>query len=303
VNEGQVVPCALCGATDTVRLYTKWKWGIERCRRCGLVYANPRAPESKILGRYSSEYFWNEYLPAAGAAGGHIDYVFIDDRHKMMLDLIRQHAPEGTRFLEVGCGAGLLLKAAQRAGWTTAGIELSPDAASFARERLGLDVRQERAEEMSFPPGSFDVAVMSEVIEHLFQPRTVVRALRAALKPGGILLITTPNFEAISRHVHGVNWEVLSPLEHTYYFTARTLSRLLGENGFEVIETNPVLPILLDYVSNPQGTHAPDSWRARLWKRVLAKNEGLRYHFGFDLGQWLQAHGYADTLTVFAAAR
>ena len=85
--------------------------------------------------------------------------------------------------------------------------------------------------------------------------------------------------------------------------TLLLLSRLLGENGFEVIETNPVLPILLDYVSNPQGTHAPDSWRARMWKRVLAKNEGLRYHFGFDLGQWLQAHGYADTLTVFAAAR
>src|SRR5438067_2990197 len=106
------VPCALCGAADTRRLYTKYGWGIERCRRCSLVYANPRPPENAVLERYNADYFWNEYLPAAGAPGGHIDDVVLDGRHAAMLDAIRREMPDGRRLLEVGSGAGLFLRAA-----------------------------------------------------------------------------------------------------------------------------------------------------------------------------------------------
>src|SRR5687768_3302830 len=168
MDQGQTVPCALCGATDTRRVYLKWGWGIARCRRCGLVYANPRAPEAAILARYSKEYFWNEYLPAAGAPEGKVDLEWLDRRHAPMLELITRHSGGGRRLLEVGTGAGLFLKAASRAGWDASGLELSGEGAAFARERLGLDVRQERAEQMSFTPGAFDVAVMFDVIEHLF---------------------------------------------------------------------------------------------------------------------------------------
>src|SRR3954465_11679291 len=133
---------------DTRRVYTKWGWGIERCRKCGLVYANPRAPEAAILARYSKEYFWNEYLPAAGAPGGHVDFAWLDLRYAALLDLIARHAPAGRRRLEIGTGAGLFLKAASRAGWEVSGLELSAEGAAFARDRLGLDIRQERAEQM-----------------------------------------------------------------------------------------------------------------------------------------------------------
>ena len=110
------VPCALCGARETRRLYTKYGWGIERCRRCSLVYANPRAPESAILERYNAEYFWNEYLPAAGAPGGEIDDAVLDGRHGAIIQMIRREAPDGRRMLEVGSGAGLFLHAAARPG-------------------------------------------------------------------------------------------------------------------------------------------------------------------------------------------
>ena len=194
MDQGQAVPCALCGASETRRLYTKWGWGIERCRRCTLVFANPRAPEAAILARYSADYFWKEYLPAAGAPGGQVDLAQMDRRHAPMLDLIKTHASGGgRRLLEVGTGAGLFLKAAARAGWEASGLELSEEGAAFARDRLGLDVRQERAEQMSFAPATFDVAVMFDVIEHLFDPKAVLAATRRALKPDGILVVSTPN--------------------------------------------------------------------------------------------------------------
>lgn len=294
------VPCALCGADDTRRLYTKFGYGIARCRRCGLVYANPRAPEAAILARYSRDYFWNEYLPAAGAPGGRIDYEFIDGRSAPLLALLRRHAPEGRRLLEVGSGAGLFLKGAARAGWDTAGIELSEDAAAFARERLELDVRQERAEEMTFPAGSFDAAVMTDVIEHLFDPRAVLAAIQRALRPGGIVLITTPNFNAVSRYVHGKQWEMLSPLEHLYYFTEETLGRLLEVTGFAVVESRPVLPIQIPYVMNPRATHAPDSWRARLYQRFVVNHDVITEKYRFNAALWMQMHGRADTLAMTA---
>jgi 2-polyprenyl-3-methyl-5-hydroxy-6-metoxy-1,4-benzoquinol methylase len=298
-----IVPCALCGARDTRRLYTKFGYGIERCRRCGLVYANPRAPESRVLERYNRDYFWNEYLPAAGAPDGRIDLDFIDGRSGPLLDFTRRHAPGGRRLLEVGTGAGLFLKAAERAGWEVAGVELSSEGAAFARERLGLEVREEPAEAMTFDAGSFDVAVMSEVIEHLFDPRVVLDAIHRALKPGGVIVITTPNFAAVSRYALGAGWSVINPLEHMYYFTETTLGRMLEASGFEIMGSRPILPVQTTYVMNPNATHAPASWRARRYRSLVDHHETIieKYHFNMTL--WCQMHGRADTLVMAGRRR
>ena len=99
-EDHRVIPCALCGGTDTRHLYTKFDLGIERCRRCNLVYANPRGAEAIILSRYTAEYFCNEYLPSAGAPGGTVDFTFVDGRHRPLLGLIRRHAPDARRLLD-----------------------------------------------------------------------------------------------------------------------------------------------------------------------------------------------------------
>ena len=291
---GTVVPCALCDERDTTRLYTKFNWGIERCRRCGLIYANPRAPQETILARYSSEYFWNEYLPAVSAPGGNYDLDYQDQRHAAMLGLIRRHSPGGRRMLEVGTGAGLFLKAAQRAGWDTAGLELSSEGSAFARDRLGLDVRTERAEEMSFATASFDVAVMFDVIEHLFDPVTVLEATRRAVAPGGIIVVSTPNYDALSRFVLGVDWAVLSPLEHVYYFTEGTLGAMLRKSGWDrVVAERRFAGWGVFETMNYRYTHAPDNWRAKGYETVLRAAGG-------PLARAVQGAGRADAILCIA---
>lgn len=293
-GEPREVPCAICGRRDTRRLYTKYGWGIERCRGCGLVYANPRVPEPAILERYNAEYFWNEYLPAAGAAGGTIDDDLLDGRHAAMLELIAREAGAGRRLLEVGSGAGLFLRAASRAGWDPAGVELSPDGAAFARERLGLDVRTERAEAMTFEPESFDVAVMFDVIEHLFDPRAVLEAARHALRPQGLLVLTTPNFDALSRYALGVAWAVLNPFEHLYYFTEATLAALLAACGFDGVRRVRSFAGWGAIESmNYRYTHAPASWRTSLYERGVSRLTPGQVH---SVQRW----GAADTLLMLA---
>jgi 2-polyprenyl-3-methyl-5-hydroxy-6-metoxy-1,4-benzoquinol methylase len=263
----ETVPCAICGGTTVEQACLKFGQQIARCQQCRLVFVSPRLPKEAIWQRYSAEYFWKEYLPALGVVDGHFDLETFDARHAGMLDLVRRERGGAIgRLLEVGAGAGFFLKAAERAGWIVRGVELSAEGAAFATSRLGLDVRREPAETIDFGEARFDVAVMFDVVEHLFEPTVVLAAIRRLLVPGGLLVVTTPNFDALSRIILGRDWAVLSPLEHLYYYTERTLAMQLECAGFADVRSvrrhpsfGPVETMNYHY------THAPTSLRAKAY--------------------------------------
>jgi 2-polyprenyl-3-methyl-5-hydroxy-6-metoxy-1,4-benzoquinol methylase len=292
MGAGSLVPCAVCGATQTHRLYEKFGYGIERCVRCGLVYANPRAPRDVIVARYSRDYLWHEYLPALGVIDGHYDLGRFDKRYAPLLELLTE-AP-GRRLLEVGSGAGFFLKAAERKGWQATGIELSSEGAQFARERLGLDVRTRQAEALTSDLGRFDAAAMFDTIEHLFDPGAVLRSMADVLAPGGLLLVGTPNFAALSRLLLGVNWAVLSPLEHLYYFDEGSLHRLLLMSGFDNVRfVRRHAAWTPQETTNFVYTHAPGSVRGRVAAAIVRL--GAR-----ALAQAVQRAGRQDILLCLA---
>lgn len=286
------VPCAICGGNETRRLYTKFDHDIARCRRCGLVYANPRAPEAVIQSRYSADYFWTEYLPALGVVDGRYDLERFDARYAPLLQLLGEAS--GRTLVEVGCGAGFFLKAAERAGWRVTGIELSEEGSRFAREQLQLDVRREGAESLLLQPATIDAAVMFDTIEHLFDPRAVLHSLAEALIPGGMVLVSTPNFDALSRHLLGPDWAVLSPLEHLYYFEERTLAALLEASGFDAVRfVRGHAAWTPQETMNHVYTHAPHGLRARACG-LLARAGGR------TLARALQRAGRQDILLCTA---
>jgi ribosomal protein S27E len=162
------VPCELCGNQTTTQLYFKFGAPIAKCDRCGLIFANPRLSKAEIMRRYSPDYFWQEYLPALGVHDGKFNLDYFDARYASMLSLIAGHIPPPGKMLEIGTGAGFFLKAAERAGWSVDGIEVSQAAVEFANSRLDLRVKLEEAEALTYPDNHFDVIIMFEVIEHLF---------------------------------------------------------------------------------------------------------------------------------------
>ena len=290
---GEIVPCAICGETASRTLYVKSGYAIGACTRCGLVHANPRASKSAILGRYSADYFWKEYLPSLGITGPGFDLERFDARYHRLLAVIGERVA-GRRLLEVGSGAGFFLKAAERAGWQVTGIELSEEASRFAIDRLGLDIRRQPAEEALITPASFDAAAMFDTIEHLFEPLSVLQAIARALTADGVLAVSTPNFDAASRFLLGEPWAVLSPLEHLYYFTEDSLRRILLAAGFRdvtFIRRHAMWGPL--ETMNYHYTHAPDAWRAR----VAA---GLVTVGGMPFARLLQAFGRQDALLCLA---
>jgi len=147
---------------------------------------------------------------------------------------------------------------------------------------------------MLVTPASYDAIAMFEVIEHLFDPRTVLTALAGALAPGGTIAISTPNFDAASRFLLGSDWAVLSPFEHVYYFCEDSLRRLLEATGFTEVEFvrtyvgwGPVETVNFRY------THAPTRWR-RYLSEVLVRAGGR------PLARTVQLAGRQDTLLCFA---
>jgi cyclopropane fatty-acyl-phospholipid synthase-like methyltransferase len=141
--------------------------------------------------------------------------------------------PAGGRLLEIGCACGFLLVAARERGFAVQGVEMSAWASSYARDTYGLDVKTGRLETLNVPAASYDAVVMADVIEHLPNPRTTLHDIHRVLRPGGRLLLLTPDIGSVMARVLGARWWGLLD-DHYLYFSRRTLTRLLEQEGFTV---------------------------------------------------------------------
>jgi len=159
-------------------------------------------------------------------------------------------APDA-RLLEVGCGLGatgaLALKHG-RAGHYT-GIELDRRAAEEARKTLN-EVQVGNVEEMDFnwAPSSFDGLILSEVLEHLIDPWTVMKRLAPLVRPGGLVLASSPNvshYSIIAEQMKG-HWNLtdqgVMDRTHMRWFTPATFRALFEDAGFEVESIKPLVP-------------------------------------------------------------
>lgn len=134
------------------------------------------------------------------------------------------------RLLEVGAGSGGLVRVALARGWQVDATEISESGLKMLRE-TGATVFAGDVAAAHYPEETFDVVVSLEVLEHLPAPVSHLRELWRITRRGGLLLLTTPNFNGLSRWLLGIRWRVIDP-EHLGYFTPITLSRALYHAGY-----------------------------------------------------------------------
>jgi 2-polyprenyl-3-methyl-5-hydroxy-6-metoxy-1,4-benzoquinol methylase len=194
-----------------------------RCGDCGTVHqvSLPRGRELHGLYRAMSD---EDYL--CEEEGRRRDA-------RRLLDLLEAHVPRG-RLLDVGCGYGLMLDEARRRGYDVEGVELSVDAVRYARERLGLPVR-----EMALEDGALDGALESEcydvvlavdVLEHFDDPVVALDRMCALLAPAGALLVVTPDPSSLVARAAGGRWWCYEPA-HACLIPRKTLYELLRTRG------------------------------------------------------------------------
>ncbi len=223
-QEKTAVACDLCGGEDQSLLFVKEGFPHVRCLRCGLVFVSPRLGGHGDLQRLS------------GTGGMGEDRLTSSQlkRLRKEVELLRPFR-QLNRILEIGAGKGWFLLEAHRQGWETWAVEINVQALDRLNQMDLTGVIVQRAEQFESPPGSVDVVRIWDVIEHLESPRQAVNNMFRALRPGGLLRLSTTNFASLSRMVNGPEWVYLNGADHIFLFEPATVGRLLEDAGFSGI--------------------------------------------------------------------
>lgn len=231
------VACNLCGSIDSKQLMCIKGWNIVQCNQCSLAYLNPRPDEEELSGLYEEEYFSRHvsdrddlYLVDGAQIQEHIAM------QRSRVERIEEYT-KGRRgkLLDVGCATGFFLACARARGWDVQGVEISEYAADYAREKLQLNVWVGKLEDLNLPNEGFDVVTMYHSLEHHPNPLRSLKAIRHSLKRGGWLVVELPNFGGFDARWLRSRWEGLRVPYHLYHFSAQTLTRILEEAGFKVL--------------------------------------------------------------------
>jgi len=262
--------CPLCGRAGE-RLYEELRdgvfgvpgtWGMRRCPEtgCGALWLDPQ-PVEEDLPRAYERYYTHDSPEASGAGmsrraaarvAGALAFrhgpgqnrvpwrdrvvgalLLLHPGWRAQIDMRSACLPPlgGGRLLEVGCGNGRMLEELAALGWQVAGVETDPAAVCAARQR-GLEVHAGDLATAAFPAASCDLVLLMHVIEHVPDPRDLLRECHRVLRPGGRLVVATPSIDSRGLRRFGRHWRGLEPPRHLTLFGAAALLALARQTGF-----------------------------------------------------------------------
>jgi SAM-dependent methyltransferase len=265
--------CYLCGSAGEV-LYSNMRdrnysapgeWSERRCSKpsCRLIWLDPQPVEDDIGKAYQTYYTHNQPAPAPSFVrdavygvwrsylGVRLGYSIgvgpawrtffaplallhpggVDELDSAAMYL---RAPTtGGKVLDVGCGSGVVLARMQELGWDVDGVEVDPGGVAAARAR-GVRVQQGSLTDAKFPDNHFDAVHSAHVIEHVYDPVALLKECFRVLKPGGKLVLLTPNTLSLGHRHYGEAWLNLDPPRHIMLFNMQNLRAAAEKQGFVV---------------------------------------------------------------------
>ena len=229
--------CPMCGSSPAPTLrYDFAPYRVVNCSNCGLVFLSPRLTEEAILKLYSDE----EYYVSEVAGQGYDEYLEVQHNwvktFTRRLNQIAKYQKPG-RALDIGCGPGFFLEAAQAKGYDVFGLDPSDYIVKVAGEKFGERIQKGLIESADYPAEHFDLVVAFDTFEHVYHPLEWLEAARRALKPGGLLAITTPDPNSLMAKISGQKWVSFKLPEHVFYWSPNTIRRAFGDK-WEIMEFN-----------------------------------------------------------------
>ena len=258
--------CYLCGENGVMlyeglpdQLYgTPGSWNLKRCPNpeCGLVWLDPMPSKEDIWKAYKT------YFTHGGAPDISRQYINLPDRfaakvcrfcYKILMRatiwrkqekewrvksdsmFLGSGIPGSRHLLDVGCGKGDFMARMHRQGWEVEGLEVDAEAVKYVRSISDLTVHIGSLENIRFPDNTFDAITSNHVIEHVHDPISLIRECLRILKPGGRLVLATPNIESFGHDIFERNWTHLDPPRHLRLFTMKALRECAVRAGFPSI--------------------------------------------------------------------
>jgi len=251
------------------------KNGVEviGCTSCGFTHIVPLPTPETQESFYKDSFYQDEKANYLDEADEDFAWKAVECklRYSVVSDILGK---EIGRVLDIGCGPGDFLKVGQELGWDCTGVEPSPIAAQHARAR-GLNIIEGFfSAETAGSLGQFDFIHLSEVLEHVAEPRELLVLAEKLLVPGGVLCVSTPNDfnplqHAVVKTLEKPSWWVV-PDHHLNYFSFDSLSGLIEGSGYQVKRklTNFPMELFLlmgqDYTADPKLGRQLHTWRKTL---------------------------------------
>jgi 2-polyprenyl-3-methyl-5-hydroxy-6-metoxy-1,4-benzoquinol methylase len=261
MTELNLTQCPVCGSGRSRYARTVMNCRLVRCSDCSFLYSNPQPSAAALSSIYGTDYFCGADDPKLEQQMRQIKGATAS----RYLKRLANYGVTGGSLLEVGCGHGDQLVAAEEAGFDVTGVEFSPFAAERAKARLRHgQVLVGELHSVDLGAKLYDVCILADVIEHVRDPRDCLQHVWSRLKPGGCILVATPSLDSWSARLMGGRWMEFKP-EHLSYFSRRTLESLLWQSGFQQLHFEPgVKCVTLSYV-NEHFTRYPSG----LWTSMV----------------------------------
>ena len=297
--------CELCGSLDFkiylpgIYAHAGKDYDLVQCKSCGLVFVSPFPDTETIAGFYGQKYFESDF------ACGMLEKNYLEsestrvEEYREMLGFIQNHKRSG-KLLEVGCAAGSFLYYAQRAGFEVEGVDISDWAVNAAKAQFKLDVKKGRLMDLNLKEQNYDVIFLSDLLEHEPEPNKFLKEVRRLLKPDGVVVIKVPIYvnSFYYRIVRMLPWSwtlgkldarLLQALKvsppgpkfppyHLYEYSPKTLTRLMENNGFKIVERKSSLIVPEFLETQRPGMTARLIWTGFVILRWLIKK--LNIHGG-----------------------
>lgn len=221
--------CPICGS----RWHPAAVRGLLQCGGCGFVTADLFLSREELEGMYSAAYFQGEEYRDYGA-----ERALFTKHFQLRLATLLRYVPAARRkcLFEIGAAYGFFLDVARGHFDQVGGIDLSRDAAAYAREVVGVCVAA--GDFLEYPlDGAVDAVCMWDTIEHLAHPALYIEKVAAHQRAGGVLAITTGDIGSPLARWRKEKWRQIHPPSHLHYFSQGTLQSLLAKYGYEVCYT------------------------------------------------------------------
>ena len=257
------VTCAICGVDDTEVIATKGDLAADItnivCRRCGLVYINPR-PTAAEYEDFHVESFLKERhgISNAGDIVGKVEGNDLKMK-SAVLEFIRPALRSGVRVLDVGCGFGTLLHLIKKEipDARVEGIELATVDVEVAKRFYNLDLFAGSLAKYveTHPETRFDLIVLHHTFEHFPEPRAELARMKRLFAPGGVIYIGVPDIMDIRKRP-----EIFFQLGHPYSYSPASLRKMLAAEGLAVVAWNPdaAFPGGMEVLAEPSPPTRPE---------------------------------------------
>jgi len=222
--------CPSCNVIKWRIKFIKFNRAFLECTECGFMKMHPVPTREEINRLYNRSYYqrW-------GMEEGESEPIrrMKAQTAELLLKRVERFIRPG-KLLDVGCAAGHFMEAAANRGWDVWGVEISEYSAALAKSKFGERIINGSFLDANLRENFFDCLLMSDVLEHLSDPHPALEKTCRLLRPGGLLVVVTPDTSALISKIFGQYWITFQE-EHLIYFNRHNIKIFLKRYAFEIL--------------------------------------------------------------------